>query len=97
MSGDSVGFRGNDVISRQEMAVVLLNALKAQLPETVVENELSFTDNASIADWAKDAVRVASGLELLKGYDTGDFKPGNNLRRDEAMVVVYRLLSHLGK
>ena len=97
MSGDSRGFRGNDVISRQEMAVVLINALKARLPEVNSAGEMSFTDNDSIASWAKDAVKLASGLELLKGYDTGDFRPEKNLRRDEAMVVVYRLLSHIGK
>ena len=50
-----------------------------------------------IAAWASDYVKLATGLNLLKGYDTGDFKPSNNLKRDEAMVVVYRLISQLEK
>ena len=95
MSGDQKGFRGNDTISRQEMAVVLINALKTKKPEISAENEASFTDDDSIAVWANDYVKLASGLGLLKGYDTGDFRPLNNLKRDEAMVVVYRLLSQI--
>jgi len=97
MSGDSTGFRGNDVISRQEMAVVLINALKSQLPELATESKVEFTDNESIASWAEAAVKLAAGLNLLNGYESGDFRPENNLRRDEAMVVVYRMLSHVEK
>ena len=97
MSGDQNGFRGNDTISRQEMAVVIINALKAQLADVKTENAVSFADGESIASWANDAVKLAAGLGILKGYDTGDFKPEKELQRDEAMVVVYRVLSHVGK
>jgi len=97
MSGDAEGFRGNDTISRQEMAVVLVNALKSYLPELSAEGDMDFADKGSIASWASDAVRIASSLKLLNGYDTGDFRPEKNLQRDEAMVVVYRVLSHIGK
>jgi len=97
ISGDGGSFRGDDSISRQEMAVVLINALKTKNPEIVVDEEISFTDNDSIALWAEESVKTAVKLGLLKGYDTGDFKPVNSLKRDEAMVVIYRLLSELEK
>ena len=97
MSGDAEGFRGNDTISRQEMAVVLINALKSYLPELSAEGDMEFEDKGSIASWASEAVKIASSLKLLNGYDTGDFRPLKNLQRDEAMVVVYRVLSHIGK
>ena len=85
------------ILVLEEMAVVLVKALRTKLPEITTENETSFTDNDSIAVWANDYVKLASGLNLLKGYDTGDFKPLANLKRDEAMVVIYRLLSQLEK
>lgn len=97
MTGDSNGFRGNDTISRQEMAVVLVNALKSYLPELKAEEGIEFSDNGNIAPWASDAVKIASSLKILTGYETGDFKPEKNLQRDEAMVVIYRVLSHVGK
>lgn len=97
MNGDASGFRGNAPISRQEMAVVIINLLKAQEEETATEKEASFTDEGYISDWAKEKVKMAAGLGLLNGYDTGDFKPEKSLQRDEAMVVVYRVLSHVGK
>ena len=97
MSGDKNGFRGNDTISRQEMAVVIVNALKAQLANVETVNSVNFTDGESVALWANEAVKLAAGLGILNGYDTGDFKPEKELQRDEAMVVVYRVLSHIGK
>ena len=47
MTGSADGFRGNDVISRQEMAVVLINALKASLPEIISEKEINFPFRAT--------------------------------------------------
>ena len=97
MIGNENGFRGNDIISREEMAVVILNALKAQLLNVASENTVSFNDSESISIWAKEAVKLCAALGILKGYDDGDFKPEKALQRDEAMVVICRVLSQVGK
>ncbi|MBR1970663.1 MAG: S-layer homology domain-containing protein [Clostridia bacterium] len=100
MAGSNGAFRGKDEITRQEMAVVLMNVLKnyIKLPEEVEsEEKINFTDSTSIATWAEEAIEFAASLGVLKGYETGEFKPSNSLKRDEAMVVVYRALSHIKK
>lgn len=94
MKGDGNNFRGNAPISRQEMSVVLINVLKSQQEAVSSDEVKTFTDSADIAAWAADSVKLASGLGLLNGYETGDFKPNANLRRDEAMVVVYRAIMY---
>ena len=92
MVGDGVHFRGDDPISRQEMAVVIVNILRRMTTELSAESGSNFTDDATIASWAKESIDIAAGLGLLKGYETGEFMPGNNLLRDEAMVVIYRAI-----
>lgn len=92
MVGDSNNFRGNDFITRQEMAHVLINAYKKQIGEFESTEAASFVDSNDIAPWAYDSINAATELGLVKGYDTGTFLPLKNLRRDEAMVVIYRAL-----
>lgn len=103
MSGDINGFRGNDKITRQEVAVVISNLLKNYLMqkesngEAASEEQTPFTDNDVISEWATEHVALSAKAGIIKGYETGDFKPLNFLKRDEAMVIVYRVLSHIEK
>ena len=50
-------------------------------------------DGNTISDWAKAGVDKAAALGLIKGYEDGSFAPAKNIRRDESMVVIYRLLN----
>ena len=92
MSGDGDVFRGNQPISRQEMAVVLVNVLRKQEIALSTDSSRDFADIADVASWALESVNVASSFGLIKGYETGDFLPINSLKRDESMVVVYRAI-----
>lgn len=83
-------------ITREEMAVMLSNA--ARLEEIQAEQgaqEPVFADESAIADWAAEGVRFAAKLGLLSGYPDGTFLPQANAKREEAFVVVYRLLLQL--
>ncbi len=93
MAGDGINFRGEDTISRQEMAVVLMNLLKQKGISVENAEAAIFTDNNTISAWAGESVGAAVKLGLLKGYEDGTFMPKKELRRDEAMIVVYRALA----
>lgn len=83
-------------ITREEMAVMLSNA--ARLEKIQAEQgaqEPVFADESAIADWAAEGVRFAARLGLLSGYPDGTFLPQANAKREEAFVVVYRLLLQL--
>ena len=86
--GDGINAMPNKNITRQEAAVMLANICIDS------ENEAkSFTDDESISDWAQAGVGKAAALGLITGYEDGSFAPGRNIHRDEAMVVIYRLLN----
>ncbi|MDD4493852.1 MAG: Ig-like domain-containing protein [Eubacteriales bacterium] len=94
-------FAPNDNISRQQLAVIAYRLYKYKnqgLNKEVQDklNQYSFLDTKEIADYAKGAVNFLAG----KGIMTGDgvrFKPNATASRQEAAVVLYRLLELLGE
>lgn len=85
-------FRPEDTITRQEMAVIIVNAYTfLQKPEQsgTVDH---FSDNAEIADWAKAAVGTASSVGLISGMGDGTFAPNANATRAQAVSILKRLL-----
>ena len=83
MSGDPDGnFRPNSPITRQEMCVVLRNALNITF-----ERETKFKDHELISAWAVDAVYSCKANGLVSGTNTGDFNPRKNTTRAEAASV----------
>ena len=76
-------FRPAALISRQEMAAMLYryaDYMKIALPEGT---ELSFSDSASIADYARGPVAAMSLAGIINGYPDGSFKPAGNASRAE--------------
>ncbi len=93
VTGDPDGsFRPNDIISRNEIAVVLSRL--GDSSEAVEAVELSFDDVLDIPEWASSGVEFANTMELMKGYEDNTFKGGNALSRAEAAVVVYRYMNY---
>ncbi|MDY6315279.1 MAG: S-layer homology domain-containing protein, partial [Clostridia bacterium] len=92
ISGYDGMFRPNDNITRQEMAVIIVNAysyLDGKGANGGIDN---FTDKAEIADWAKAAVDTASSVGLISGMGDGTFAPSANATRAQAASIVRRLL-----
>ncbi|HEY4390708.1 MAG TPA: S-layer homology domain-containing protein [Paenibacillus sp.] len=77
-------------ITRQEAAALLIRALKEQ---TGTYGLSGFNDRASIAEWARPYVAAAAGLGLMEGSD-GAFHPNQALTRQEAAMLLYRVLQN---
>ncbi|WP_337098158.1 glycosyl hydrolase 53 family protein [Paenibacillus sp. YIM B09110] len=89
----AASFDPDALISREEMAVMLVKAYGLQLGKnTAAEAVLPFSDLNQISGWALEAVKSAYGLELLKGRTDSGFDPQASLTRAESAAVVYRLL-----
>jgi lactocepin len=85
----------NDAITREQMVLMLIRAIEYK-DKTLLANVKpagEFTDSAAISDNAKDAVKTAVALNLIKGKPDQTFAPKENLTRAQAAVVVYRLLN----
>lgn len=79
-------FHPNSPITRQEMCVVLYNAMEIhyEIDPSVAS---VFLDHAKIAGWAKDAVYQCYTRGLVQGDDKGNFSPTGNTLRSHAAVV----------
>jgi len=91
-----VNFRPNDLITREEMVKIAVNAyaLGKNLPEA---GETSFADNDQIAPWAKAYVSRGVSLGFVKGMSDGSFAPKKNTTRAESAVIIKRISDVLSK
>lgn len=94
-------FKPNDTIKRQEAAVILAS-IKGIKEDTytdingkVIHKDTltNFDDDKSIPTWVDKSVNELSKLGVINGYKEGDkvyFKPANQIKRAEALVMIQR-------
>ncbi|WP_162463217.1 S-layer homology domain-containing protein [Paenibacillus psychroresistens] len=92
--GNSNGKFGiNDLITRQEMAVMIYKA--AQLVGANLNGNsqlITFKDQSAIADYASEAVMAIQKAGIINGLGDGNFAPKGVATRAQAAVVIWRLL-----
>ncbi len=89
-------FAPNAEITREQMAAMIARYV-AYKNVSVKGDAASYTDEATIAEYAKEAVEIANKLGVLIGNDDGTFAPKRNTTRAEAATLFVRLLGVLEK
>lgn len=84
MTDGSFGIGQN--ITRQDAAVILANLLPDDTEET--EN-IQYSDESDIADYAVAAVRKLSKAKVINGNPDGSFEPNGFLTRAQAAKMIY--------
>lgn len=79
-------------ITREEMAKILSAAAETAGLDMGQSNLDQFQDADQISGWAAEGIEKAVSSGLMNGMPDGTFAPKQNTKRDEAFVVVYRLL-----
>ena len=92
-------FRPEIPISRVEATAVVVRALGLEdLAKSAMNQDVGFLDYQDIPSWAVGYVNVAStvaksaGGRLIVGYPSNFYRPLKSLRRDEAALIVQRLI-----
>ena len=93
ITGDNGKFRPNDLITRQDAAVILYRAINGNINGDAT---LTYSDAQNISDYAKDAVSYLSDRGLLSGSD-GKFLPKNNTTRAQAATMLCKLIENMGR
>ncbi len=86
-------FRPDDLITREQMAVMI--ARTAKLSATAEKSQ--FADSDSVSPWARDAVTAVAGTGIMKGYPDNTFHPRDNTSRAEAVTVIINTLNKLNE
>lgn len=85
-------FLPSNRITRAEFAKLAVSfAGEAEKGESV-----KFSD-VKESDWFYPYVSDAAALKIISGLDDGSFAPQTNIKREDAALIVYRLLTSLGK
>ena len=86
----------NAPVTRQDLTVILYRYADYKgiiLP--VTQNYTGFTDNADIADYAKEAVESFFMAGIIGGYPDGSVKPQSEATRAEFAAILMRFLEAL--
>ncbi|MBE7050962.1 MAG: DNRLRE domain-containing protein [Ruminococcaceae bacterium] len=89
ISGTDKGAEPNSTLTREQAVKIMLSALKIKADE---ESELNFADADNISDWAKPFVAKSVELGLINGMGDNLFAPKHFALREQAMVMIYRML-----
>ena len=84
-------FGMGDEISREDMAVMICNAVDTAILGSV-GTETEIEDMDKISEYAVDAVNKLVKAGILNGYEDKTFKPQNGATRAEAAKMVYAVL-----
>lgn len=74
-------------ISREEVAAIFYRLLNDAVRESFKTTEHNFPDVSS-QRWSNKSIATLTNGEILAGYPTGEFKPGNAITRAEFAVIV---------
>lgn len=92
------GYNNNSMpsanITREEMAKIICIAMGIEISK---DNNLDFTDKNEQSVWAVEYINSLYSHNIINGYEDGSFRPKNVLKRDEAMIVIYRILEKEAK
>lgn len=81
-------FRPDNLITREEMAVMVAKAIKLRLDS----EESKFMDNDLISSWARPYVNTVVSHGIIQGYPNNTFQPQKNTTRAEAATIIVRAL-----
>ncbi|WP_090982996.1 S-layer homology domain-containing protein [Paenibacillus sp. CF384] len=85
-------FSPHATITRQEMCVMLLRAIKAAKPSGNYDTSVktTFADEGKIAAWAKNSVHFAANAGVMGGVGGGRIDPLGKTTREQAIILIRR-------
>jgi len=84
-------FRPENILTRAELAVLLVEALG--YGGLVAGSKSNFSDTQN--HWSNGYVGIAAGTGLVLGYPDGTFKPDQPLTYDEAITMILRAIGYV--
>lgn len=89
-------FCPNASVTRQDMCLMICNALEIAGISSEIPETSAFTDYDSIAEYAKEAVKMLNHAGVVNGMEDGSFAPQNHATRAEAAVMLKALYDFIG-
>lgn len=89
-------FGANNELTREQMAVIIVNYAKYKGYDVSTSSDLSsFTDRDSVSSWAKNAMLWAYGKNLVSGTGGGLLSPHSNATRCQIAAILQRFIENI--
>ncbi len=86
-------FKGEDVVTRAQLAKMLVIALGQEQAAKIAKGSTQFTDVAA-DHWASGYINVAAQSKVIVGYPDGTFLPEEKVSYAEAVTMALRALGY---
>jgi len=89
----------NQLVTREQMATILLRALKVISPGEDFTPDFSalFDDDNKVDSWARDGVYYCAKAEIVTGVGNNMFDPDGDAKREQAVAVCTRAYEYFSK
>ncbi|MDY2986089.1 MAG: S-layer homology domain-containing protein [Peptoniphilus sp.] len=84
-------FNPNDVMTREQMAVIMARYLKVAGIKVQNGGNSEFKDSSKISSWAKDSVEELAKAKIVNGMEDGTFSPKTPFTRAQVAQVLYNI------
>ena len=84
-------FAPNDLLTREEAAVILNRMVNKTIPVPVTEMYFNFDDEASISDWAYNSIQVMCNMGVMNGVGENKFAPQVTYTTEQAIATIVRV------
>lgn len=91
-------FRADLVITRDQILAISARVLKNEMRYITPENPneyLTYADSASIPDWAKSDIALATMADLVVKSTDNKFNSSSDMTRGDAAIIIMRLFEKL--
>jgi len=90
---ENKNFNPNDNITREQVAVLLMNGAQVGSHYSGQTADTFMTDMNTVSDWAYDAVNLAVSARHLKGNSATTFNPKGTVTIEQAILMCFRIIS----
>ncbi|MFA9424102.1 MAG: leucine-rich repeat protein [Sedimentibacter sp.] len=90
-------FAPNDKVTREQMAVIMLNSAKILENGDFKDSSLEYVDSTSISSWAIDGAKYCQETKLITDREDGKFAPKESVTRAEVAVAIDRFIKTIIK
>ncbi len=90
-------FAPNENVTREEMAVIMLNFATLLKKAAAADGALTYSDSASISSWATNGAKYCQATKVITGREGDSFAPQGTATRAEVAVVIDRFVKTIVK
>ena len=84
-------FAPDDLLTREEAAVILNRMVNKTIPVPVTEMYFNFDDESSISGWASDSIQVMCNMGVMNGVGNNKFAPKETYTTEQAIATIVRV------